>query len=138
MKQATLITPTCAPTSWGQPSISCMPFQALKSQPELMEQLSHTYPFVEIYLDPLNDYRITWHYPHDDLSPEIEGLVTKYFGREKFIREENVKDFLTFIRQAADYQQVIIRPEVEEKVRKAWDQEMLVVVDGKGRLIFRC
>ncbi len=39
-------------------------FSKLKSNRRLYNKLSKTYPFVEVYLEPLNEYRITWHYPH--------------------------------------------------------------------------
>lgn len=102
-------------------------FNALKSKPAVFKRLSRQYPFVEIYLDPLNDYRISWFYPHP-LKPAVSELLKKYFGNEAFLDEDNVKDFLLFIRDAAAFPQVKIRPEVEEKVRKAWEKEMLETV----------
>ncbi|MEJ7692030.1 hypothetical protein [Daejeonella sp.] len=110
-------------------------FDALKAQPETYNNLSKFYPFVEIYLDPLNDYRITWHYPHS-LKSETAALITKYFGDKKHIEEDAVKDFLTFIREAAEQPQILIRPEVEEKIKKAWDREMLEVVKKEEELDF--
>lgn len=100
-------------------------FKALKADTVLFKNLSKTYPFVEIYLDPLNNYRITWHYPHQ-LTPEIDFLVSKYFGSKTYIEESAVKGFMPFIREAAHFKQIMIRPEVEEKIRKAWDNEMLI------------
>lgn len=110
-------------------------FTALRAQPETFNKLSKFYPFVEVYLDPLNDYRITWHYPHS-LKPEIATLITKYFGDKKYIKEDAVKDFLTFIREATEQPQILIRPEVEEKIKKAWDREMLDVVKKEEELDF--
>lgn len=110
-------------------------FDALKAQPDVFNNLRKTYPFVEVYLDPLNDYRITWHYPHT-LKPEIEALITQYFGDKKYIEEDAVKDFLTFIREAGEHSQILVRPEVEEKIKKAWDQEMLEVVKREEELDF--
>ncbi len=110
-------------------------FTALKDQPETYNKLSKFYPFVEIYLDPLNNYRITWHYPHS-LKPEIAALIAKYFGDKKYIEEDAVKDFLTFIREAAEQPKILVRPEVEEKIKKAWDKEMLEVVKKEEELDF--
>lgn len=110
-------------------------FRMLKSQPELMHSLDQKYPFVEIYLDPLNDYRITWHYPHT-LAPEIEPLIRLYFGDSKTIADENIKDFLLFIGEAANHPSIVIRPEVDEKVKKAWDREMLDLVQQETQLDF--
>ena len=110
-------------------------FGSLKSQPELFERLSKEYPFVEIYLDPLNSYHITWHYPHP-LKGEMATLIHQYFGKEKFIAENAVKDFLPFIPEAGKYPNMMIRPEVEEKIKAAWDEEMLALVTKEETLDF--
>lgn len=110
-------------------------FKALKSNRRLFKNLSKTYPFVEIYLDSLNDYRITWFYPHE-MKPEISALIKKYFGKKNYIEEEKVKDFLLFIRDAREMPSVKIRVEVEEKVEKAWTQEMLETVEKTETLDF--
>jgi SNF2 family DNA or RNA helicase len=110
-------------------------FNALKSQPELFDSLSRDYPFVEIYLDPLNDYRITWHYPHP-LKPEIAELIRAYFGNESFIGDVDIKEFLNFIISAREHSLILVRPEVEEKVKEAWDMEMLELARGEEQLDF--
>ncbi len=102
-------------------------FNELKTNKGLYNRLDKTYPFIEIFLDPLEDYRISWYYPHT-LKPGEQELITKYFGDKRNIDENNVKDFLLFIRDAQQFPQIKIRPEVDEKVRKAWDEEMLAVM----------
>ena len=102
-------------------------FAALKKDQQLFKRLSKTYPFVEVFLDPLNEYRITWHYPHA-FKPEVWALVKKYFGEDQYIADNGVKDFLPFLREATAYPQICVRPEVEEKVQRAWDDEYLRVV----------
>ncbi|MEX2569626.1 MAG: DEAD/DEAH box helicase, partial [Cyclobacteriaceae bacterium] len=99
-------------------------FQKLKSQPELMETMDKTYPFVEIYLDPLHNYKITWHYPHP-LKSDIQALITKYFKDENHIPENQLPDFLGFLKEAGAHSEIKVRPEVEEAVQKAWDEQML-------------
>jgi SNF2 family DNA or RNA helicase len=110
-------------------------FAKLKGNRKLYNRLNKIYPFVEIYLDPLQDYRITWHYPHE-LNVDVEALVKKYFGKKNFIEEESVKDFLLFIREATGFPQIKIRPEVEEKVKRAWDREMLDAQRRDAKLDF--
>lgn len=110
-------------------------FNKLKGNAKLYKRLDKKYPFVEIYPDPLNEYRITWHYPHE-LSGDIAALIKKYFGTENFIEEGSVKDFLLFIREAAAFSQIVIRPEVEEKVKRAWDVEMLEAQKRDAKLDF--
>ena len=110
-------------------------FNALKSKPRTFERLSKRYPFIEVFLDPLQDYRITWYYPHK-MSPGAEALISKHFGDKSWLPESEVKDFLLFIRDAGRYPKIKIRPEVEEKVRKAWEQEMLMRVEKDEKLDF--
>lgn len=110
-------------------------FEKLKSNRKLYNKLSKRYPFVEIYLDPLNEYRIAWNYPHP-LNPEIAKLIQKYFGKRNYVDDSSVKDFLLFIRDANRFPQIVIRPEVEEKVKKAWDAEMLQTVKKETKLDF--
>jgi SNF2 family DNA or RNA helicase len=110
-------------------------FSKLKSDKRLYNRLSKTYPFIEIYLDPLNEYRITWYYPHD-LNPQISKLIRKYFGRKNFINDDSVKDFLHFVSDSASFPEILIRPEVEEKVKKAWDKEIMEKVKEETTLDF--
>ena len=110
-------------------------FALLKSDKALFKKLSNRYPFVEVYLDPLNDYRITWHYPHY-LSPELDALKSKYFGTTDFIQEDSIKNFLPFINEARAFQLLVIRPEVEAKVQRAWDKELLKSVQQSEKLDF--
>ena len=110
-------------------------FKKLKANRKLYNRLSKKYPFVEIYLDPQNEYRITWHYPHS-LKGDVALLIEKYFGGNKFVQDDAVKDFLLFIRDAGQHAQILIRPEVEEKVRKAWDGEMLETLSKEVALDF--
>lgn len=99
-------------------------FEKLKSEPDRMAQMDREYPFVEIYSDPLNDYRITWYYPHR-MRDEVKQLVDRYFKSEQTVSEEKVPEFLGFLQEAPKYPEIKIRPEVEEKVQKAWDERML-------------
>ncbi len=99
-------------------------FHQLKNDPALFKKLGKEYPFVEVYLDPLNSYQITWHYPAP-LPPGIKELIDKYFGGQQFVPEAESKSFLPFISEAQAFAKLKVRPEVGEKIRKAWDQEML-------------
>lgn len=110
-------------------------FAKLKSNRRLYNRLNKKYPFVEVYLDPLNEYRITWHYPHS-LNPAVARLIQKYFSQNKCINDSEVKDFLSFISDAKQFPQIVIRPEVEEKVKKAWERETLEKLSKKTELDF--
>ncbi|MCD4744788.1 MAG: hypothetical protein K8R58_00645, partial [Bacteroidales bacterium] len=82
------------------------------------------YPFVEIFLNPLKDYCISWYYPHP-LEIDIHSLIKKYFGIEKFLPDEKIIDFLGFIQESEQYKQIFIRPEVLKKIETAFNKEML-------------
>lgn len=99
-------------------------FQKLKSNKELFARLGKQYPFVEIFLDPLNDYKITWFYPHE-LDADISKLIKSYFGAGHVFPDEHVKDFLRFINKAEEFEQIVIRPEVSKKVEAAYNKALL-------------
>lgn len=82
------------------------------------------YPFVEVYTDPIHEYRISLFYP-DTLPAEIKPLIDKFFGNVGFIAPGNERRFLGFIKEAQDYKQILIRPEVLDKVEAAFDKEVI-------------
>lgn len=99
-------------------------FKKLKENEILYNSLSKSAPFVEIYCDPLNDYRITWFYP-GDVPLEEKLLLSRYFGKSTFIDDTKVKDFLGFIEQAADYDSILVRPEVRETVERSFERALM-------------
>jgi len=101
-------------------------FNELKQNKKLFEQLGKKYPFIEIYCDPLNDYSITWFYPHE-LPVNEQLLISRYFKKSSFIgnQESEIKSFLGFIESAEDFETICIRPEVREKVERIYEQSML-------------
>jgi SNF2 family DNA or RNA helicase len=99
-------------------------FGKLKQNNRLYKKLDKTYPFIEIYCDPLNDYRITWHYPHQ-LPLEENLLISRYFKKSDFIENDEATSFLGFIEEAANSSIINIRPEVNKKLEAAFEKEML-------------
>ncbi len=99
-------------------------FRKLKEDKELYNRLSKTYPFIEIYCDPLNDYKISWFYPHE-LPLNEKLLISKFFKTSTFIEDSAVETFLTFIEEAENYETICIRPEVREKVERRYEALML-------------
>src|SRR5690606_12525598 len=109
-------------------------FNTLKGNPVLMDQLDKTYPFVEAYLDPLRDYQVAWHYPHP-LNDGVKSLLQKHFKGEKYLGENGIMDFLAFMEEAAAFPEIKIRPEVEEKVKQAFDQFTLDEVKRSHEIV---
>ncbi len=99
-------------------------FKALKENKQLFDRLDKTFPFIEVYCDPLNDYKITWHFPYP--LPENELLlISRYFGKKKYLENTDLLSFLGFIEEAPSFQLIKIRPEVQEKIEAAFDRKML-------------
>ncbi len=99
-------------------------FNALKTDKTLYDRLDKTFPFVEIYCDPLNDYKITWYYP-DNLTTTEHLLISRYFKKSASIDDDNVTSLLPFIEEAAKNPHICIRPEVNRKIEKAFEKLML-------------
>jgi len=101
-------------------------FNKLKRDRELFDRLDKTYPFIEVYCDPLNEYRISWFYPHS-LPVDEQLLISRHFGKKNCIdnSETAIKLFLDFIDDAEQFETICIRPEVREKVERAYEQSML-------------
>lgn len=110
-------------------------FEKLKADPDRMAAMDREYPFVEIYCDPLNEYRITRHYPHP-LKAEIKALIDRFFSDSNYIADNEVKGFVSFISESRAYTQIVVRPEVEEKVKRAWDKDLLSMVEENSPLDF--
>ena len=110
-------------------------FHQLKSNPRLMKKMDKTYPFVEVFLDPLNDYKITWFYPHH-LGDRTKRLIDKYFAGSNVYPEKDIKKFLDFIMEAGQFGHIKIRPEVIEKVEKEFAKKSLEELRSKVEIDF--
>lgn len=105
-------------------------FKALKGNKKFYDKLSKTYPFIEIYCDPLNDYKISWYYPHY-LSIEEQLLISRFFKKSTFIEDDRVTEMLEFLEEAQKLPNICIRPEVTEKIEAAFERQMLAGIAGK-------
>lgn len=99
-------------------------FKKLKDDKSLFEKLSKTYPFIEVYCDPLNDYKVTWHYPYQ-LSVEEQLLISRYFKNSNYIEDDGITNLLGFFEEAQKLSNFCIRPEVIEKVESAFEDKIL-------------
>lgn len=110
-------------------------FKVLREDPALYKRLKKTFPFVEVYCDPLNEYRISWYYP-GDLSLEERLLISRYFKKGNYIEEDQVIHFLSFMEEAEELGTIRIRPEVREKVEQAFDVLMLRELEERQEVDF--
>ncbi|OQX98906.1 MAG: hypothetical protein B6I20_10515 [Bacteroidetes bacterium 4572_117] len=102
-------------------------FRYFKEQKRTPEFYKHEYPFVEIFLHPFKDYRISWFYP-GKLDDKLNRLIFKHFGKESILPDDKVLDFLGFMNESQEHKQILIRPGVQELVEKAYDKEMLAEI----------
>ncbi len=102
-------------------------FNKLKNSPSLFRRLRKTCPFVEIYLDPLNDYCVSWFYPHE-LPEEVAELLRKYFNQEGVVEDDNLLELHHFFIEAEEFDNIIIRPEVKEKYSNTLEERALRAV----------
>lgn len=110
-------------------------FRKLKETPGLMKRMSTTYPFIEIFCDPLNDYRVSWNWPHT-LEMNEQALLSRYFKNKRFINDEALLDFLSFFEEAEELPRIHIRPEVREKVEQAYERKLLADIGSRVSLSF--
>ncbi|MDR0709990.1 MAG: DEAD/DEAH box helicase, partial [Spirochaetaceae bacterium] len=100
-------------------------FAQLKADTALYNSLDKTFPFIEIFCDPLNDYRISWRYP-GEMPPDEKALIQKFFKNKSFIDDAKATSFLNFIESAGAYETIRIRPEVREKIGRRYEDLMLL------------
>lgn len=110
-------------------------FAKLNENVRLKASMGKEFPFVEIYCNPLNEYKISWYYPHQ-LATSEKLLLTKYFGQNQYIEEEQLLDFLGFFDEAEDLSTIKIRPEVRQKVESAYEQKLLSDIAAKSTVDF--
>ncbi len=112
-------------------------YHYLKEHPSKKRRLKKEFPFIEIYTDPLNDYKITWYYP-PELSEEEALLIHNYFGDAKHIETDKLAHFSSFINHAADFERIKIREEVIEKIDRYFNERELAEVEAQTKLDFSC
>ncbi|MEA3445336.1 MAG: DEAD/DEAH box helicase [Bacteroidota bacterium] len=111
-------------------------FDMIERKPNLLKNGSKEFPFVEIYLDPLHDYQVAWYFPGRIGNPDISSLLFKHFGKSMLLPEENIVNFLNFLKEAERFKQILIRPEVYQKVERVYGQDMLVQISKSVKLDF--
>jgi SNF2 family DNA or RNA helicase len=110
-------------------------FRRLKDDKILFDKLDKTCPFVEIFCDPLNDYRITWFYPHE-LREEERSVISAYFKNSSYISDADLTKLLGLIAKAGEYSNILIRPEVVSKIESAFEKKMLSDISNTREVDF--
>ncbi|MDZ7606954.1 MAG: DEAD/DEAH box helicase [Cyclobacteriaceae bacterium] len=110
-------------------------FDQLKKDKNLFRRLSQEYPFIEIFCDPLNEYKISWYYPHE-IGDEEKALISKYFGSSTFIDDGETENFAGFLEEAKSFENIKIRPEVPDLVESFFDEKLLRQLANNASLDF--
>jgi hypothetical protein len=93
------------------------------------------FPFLEIFLHPLKDYRISWFYP-GPLNHDIKALLSQYFDKEQLFTSRDLIHFQSFIQKAQRYKFIKIRPEVLAKIKKEKEKNALLELKQNTHLNF--
>lgn len=93
-------------------------FKKYGHQKEMFQGKSQHFPFVEVYLNPLNDYRISWYFPGRVPEPELSAWLYRFFDQSLTLIPEKEHEFHLFLEKAPEFKQLLIRKEVYEKVEK--------------------
>lgn len=99
-------------------------FLKIKENKSLYKRLKKTFPFIEIFCDPINEYKITWLFP-GEMKVDEQLLISRYFKNKQSIEDNEIEAFLGFIEEAADYDSILIRPEVKEKIERVFELNLL-------------
>ncbi len=103
-------------------------FNELKTKPSIYKRLRKTSSFLEIYLNPLDDYKISW-FLKGELLLEEQLLISKFFNNNNYSGKEDCATLLEFLNEAKKLERVIIRPEVEEQIERAFETQLLKDVE---------
>ncbi len=99
-------------------------FDYLEDNPSKTRKMDKKYPFIEIFTDPLNDYRTTWFYP-EELRMEEKQLLKSHFGNKNYIEDSQIASFFSFVHKSRDLERIKIREEVYEKVEAYFENNAL-------------
>ncbi len=103
-------------------------FDLIKNNKSLYRRLRKTCPFVEIYLDPLNDYKVSWFYPHE-LPSDAAELLIKYFNADGQVEDDAILNLHYFFDEAEEFEQIVIRPEVKAKYSHTLEERALQAIE---------
>lgn len=108
-------------------------FDTFKNQYSNKPIPAQDFPFLEIFLHPLKDYRIAWFYP-GKLDQEMKALLQPYFKEEQFVSSKNLIGFHSFLKEAEKHKFIKIRPEVISKIQKEADKQSLIDLKSNTQL----
>lgn len=100
-------------------------FDRTTVNPDLKPHELPRYPFIEVFCDPLHNYRISWFYP-EGVQGEVAEVLYRYFGNKRFVTDEEALGLLGFFNVVDRYKEILVRPEVYARVQKLAEEEELL------------
>ncbi len=110
-------------------------FNHLQNNPVIDQSNPPVYPFIEVFLNPLSNNKITWYYP-DKLYGEVAELFYKYFGNKNYIDDDDAEKLLGFFNNLDRFRQILVRPEVYDKVKNISELKTLQRAEQDNPLDF--
>lgn len=107
-------------------------FSELEKQRLSKFNLTH-YPFVDVFLNPLNNTQIKYFYPNN-LDVNTQAIFDIYFDKKGDFCKENVTDFLHFIKQTEDFENIHIRTEVFDLVEQTFDKNIIKQLEQSTKM----
>jgi SNF2 family DNA or RNA helicase len=108
-------------------------FDYLEENPAKTRRLRKEFPFIEVYANPLDDYRISWFFP-GKLTESEQQLLNKYFGNKHSIEDHQMASFFPFLQKSADFGRIKIREEVLEKIEAYFSEKELQQIESEVAL----
>lgn len=99
-------------------------FNEFSKQYKLDQLPLQTYPFLEIFRHPLNDYQIAWFYPHAP-EPKIEAILHEYFDENQIYKKEKLPLLHRFLEEIKSFKSVNIRSEVKTYISDYFESKSL-------------
>ncbi len=110
-------------------------FETLQQNPEMIPPELPEFPFIEVFLNPFRNNKISWFYPAE-LTGKIAELFYRYFGNNKYIEDDAAESLPGFFRNAEKYKQILVRPEVLKKVEVLTEKSTLARLSRERKLDF--
>jgi len=106
-------------------------FNYLAENPAKTRRLRKDFPFIEIYANPLDEYKISWFFPNpDSLTENEQDLLDKYFGNKRSIENHQMASFFPFVQKSADFERIKIREEVLDKIEAYFSEKELQQIES--------
>lgn len=100
-------------------------FDRTTVNPDLKPHELPRYPFIEVFCDPLHNYRISWFHP-EEVRGEVAEVLYRYFGNKRFITDDQASGLIGFFNVVDRYKEILVRPEVYARVQKLVDEEEML------------